>query len=79
MRPGHDRRNKEEDTVHDPKRKARFQHAALFIRAKMQPIHIHASQDPETYLIRVAAGNVRAVLVGDAAKLVHASDESADE
>jgi hypothetical protein len=72
-------RNKEENAIHNRKRKASLQHRALLISSKMQAIHINAAQYAEVDLVGIAGCDVRAVFMGDAAQLVDACDQGADE
>jgi len=73
------RRNKKEDTIHNPKRKTGLQHRTLFIRLKIHPLatqsHIIAKIDFPSSSCR----DVGAVFHGDEAQVVDAGDEGADE
>lgn len=72
-------RAREEDAVHDPKRKRRFQHRALLVdveaEGRVPAEAIRAEGDVEG----AVGAEMAAVGVGDAAQVVDASDESPDE
>jgi hypothetical protein len=72
-------RNKKEDTIHNPKRKARLQHRTLFVGREIKAVQTCVSEDPKIDLVGIAGCYARAVLFCDAAKFVDASDEGSDE
>jgi len=76
---GQNTRNKKEDAIHDPKRKAGFQHRTLFFGRKIKPVQTRGSEDPKIYLVGIAGGYARAVLFCDAPEFVDACDEGTDE
>jgi len=59
--------DEKEDDIHDPKRKARLQHAALFVRREVQGVECRGAQKSEVDLVRLTGLNAGAVLVCDAA------------
>lgn len=70
----------EEDAIHDAKREARFPHRTFLIGVQTQgrctaADAIVVDGDGET----AVGGEIRAVGIGDVAKLVDAGDEGADE
>lgn len=78
----HKRQNacdEKKDAIHDAKRERRFQHCALLVCRKVQPVNICAAKDTEIDLIAVSAGDVRAVLMRYASQVVNSSNKSADE
>jgi len=72
-------RNKKEDAIHDPKRKARLQHRTLFIGREIKAIQTCVSEDPKIDLVGIPGCYARAVLFCDTAEFVDACDESPDE
>ncbi|GAD95427.1 hypothetical protein PVAR5_4070 [Paecilomyces variotii No. 5] len=69
----------EEQDLHDPKCKARLEHGAGLVQIDCRPVPLYAC--PE-WAERDGDGTtipVRAVLVGDEAKLVHAGDKGAEK
>lgn len=72
-------RDKKEDTIHDPKRKARLQHGAILVRVETK-----RRTAANTIIVdgdgKVAVGGkVCAVRVGDVAEFVDTGNECADE
>lgn len=72
MDPRQDRRDEEEDAIHDTKRPAGLEHRARLVRVDIQRI------DTPTQKAKVVIG-VAAVDVLDEAQVVHAGDEGAHE
>ena len=72
-------RNKKEDTIHDPKRKARLQHRTLFISRETKAVQTRVSEDPKIDLVGIAGCYGCAVLFCDAPEFVDACDEGTDE
>jgi len=71
-------RKKEEDSIHNPKRKTGLEHRALFIRREMQTVKRYAAQD-STDLVATALCDMGAVLATDATQFVDTCDEGPDE
>jgi len=71
--------NEKEDTIHNPKCKARLQHRTLFIGGEIKAVQARVSEDPKIDLVGIAGCDARAVLFCDAPELVDACDEGADE
>lgn len=72
-------RNKEEDAIHNPKRKARLQHCTLFVGREINAIQTRVPEDPKIDLVGIPGCYARAVLFCDTAELVDACDEGPDE
>jgi hypothetical protein len=45
--------NKKEDTIHNPKRKARLQHRTLFVSGEIKLVQTRVSEDPKTDLVGI--------------------------
>jgi hypothetical protein len=71
--------NKKEDTIHNPKRKARLQHRTLFVSGEIKLVQTRVSEDPKTDLVGIPGCHARAVLFCDAPEFVDACDEGTDE
>jgi hypothetical protein len=78
MEEGQHARDGKENAVHDAKREAGLQHAALLIRREMQGIKGQCA-DKEVDLVWSAGGDGGAVFAGDAAQFVYACDQGPDE
>jgi hypothetical protein len=80
--PAHQRsqqaRNEEENTIHDAERPTGFQHRARLIDSDTIGIEIRLPEDAERERVRLGSDG-GAVVVGDAAQVVDAGDEGADE
>lgn len=83
LRPIHkqqpERRHGKKDTVHNPKRKCRFQHRALLIDIKTEWTVSIKSVRPKRDVKGAIGAEVRAVSIGNAAQVVDARDQGADE
>lgn len=79
MEERQDTRNEEENGIHNPKGEASLLHRTLLISAEIEPSHSRRTEIAEWNRVRVAGGNVWAVLVGDVAEGVDGADEGPDE
>ena len=72
-------RDGKEDGIHDAECKRGFQHGTLLIDVKIKPIVAAHSAGPECDIEIAVITEVRAIGVGDAAKVIDAGDQSANE
>jgi len=73
------RRKKEENTIHDTKRKRRLEHRTRFINIDTDAIERRGAKDAEGDAVRVGGFQRCAVCAADAAQVVDAGDEGAYE
>lgn len=71
--------NKEEDAIHDTKRKTSFKHRACFIHFDTNTIDICITKWAEIDIVPRVCGNRSAIGVGDEAELIDTGDEGPDE
>jgi len=71
--------NEKENTIHNPKRKARLQHRTLLIGRKVQSVNRRTPKYAKANLVCISGGNVCTVLMCDAAEFVDTGDERTDE
>ncbi|TGO47991.1 hypothetical protein BCON_0256g00200 [Botryotinia convoluta] len=72
-------RYKKENTIHDSKRKTRFEHRTRFINFDTHPINIRISECPEIDIVSGGSSQMGTIRVGDEAELVDAGDKGTYE
>ncbi|TGO23602.1 hypothetical protein BPAE_0127g00220 [Botrytis paeoniae] len=72
-------RYKKENTIHDSKRKTRFEHRTRLINFDTHAINIRISKCPEIDIVTRGSSQVGTIRVGDEAQLVDAGDKGAHE
>ena len=72
-------RNGKEDGIHDAEGKRGFEHRALLVDVEIEAVVAAHSAGAEGDVETAVVAEVRAIGVGDVAKVIYASDQGADE